>query len=464
MAKINLNSILAETKNAVERIEETVEVAQQPLPNFDAILMEWSWRCEKGYPDFNNKKDILALKEVLKEMNLPIPDSLITEAEPVNDPTLADDLESSEFYKNLSAEQKKLLPLFIIDIPLGQLANSVTKLLVSLKGAEAKKYAKAFKSIVDIKSLTTSAVTNNYTNWKPLWDLNIGGAMGRGELYIAFMVKDAVAQGSSQSFDIETSQGKYEVKSLDSYNTEGKRNIGMIRPGAEGKISAHPYFTKPLLDLVGCITDLKNPKIKNDLEDLSKTSEELKKVLAIVEKTSVVTPEKGIPIINKPGDIARSVMSGLYEACLELKKINIDLLLNKDIPRSRITIKGNNNQATYWITQDDVDDIARVAGKDKDASIKVGSLVTDESTNVVILITNLFQNEFVQDPNKFTDGLSRIKKSFFGGKAGLIYFLKGDVKVSDDMSDFATIESSQDGYKFDLKDKNKNLKHIEAQS
>jgi hypothetical protein len=70
MAKINLNSILSETKNAVERIEETVEVAQQPLPDFDAILMEWSWRCEKGYPDFNNKKDMLALKEVLKEMNL----------------------------------------------------------------------------------------------------------------------------------------------------------------------------------------------------------------------------------------------------------------------------------------------------------------------------------------------------------------------------------------------------------
>ena len=70
MAKINLNSILSEPKNAVERIAETVEVAQKPLPNFDAILMEWSWRCEKGYPDFDNKKDIAALREVLKEMNL----------------------------------------------------------------------------------------------------------------------------------------------------------------------------------------------------------------------------------------------------------------------------------------------------------------------------------------------------------------------------------------------------------
>ena len=80
MAKINLNSILADDKNVVERITETVEVAQQPLPNFDAILMEWSWRCEKGYPDFNNKKDIAVLKEVLNEMNLSVPNSIIIEA------------------------------------------------------------------------------------------------------------------------------------------------------------------------------------------------------------------------------------------------------------------------------------------------------------------------------------------------------------------------------------------------
>ena len=80
MAKINLNTILEDDKNVVERITETVEVAQQPLPNFDAILMEWSWRCEKGYPDFNNKKDIAVLKEVLNEMNLSVPNSIIIEA------------------------------------------------------------------------------------------------------------------------------------------------------------------------------------------------------------------------------------------------------------------------------------------------------------------------------------------------------------------------------------------------
>ena len=35
----------------------------------DKILLEWSYRCEKGYPDLNNKKDI-ALFESLFEIDL----------------------------------------------------------------------------------------------------------------------------------------------------------------------------------------------------------------------------------------------------------------------------------------------------------------------------------------------------------------------------------------------------------
>jgi hypothetical protein len=89
MAKINLNSILADDKNAVERIEETVEVAQQPLPDFDAILLEWSYRCDKGYPDLNNKKDMAILQNILFEMGIKNPFNL-TEAP---DDALEDDPE-----------------------------------------------------------------------------------------------------------------------------------------------------------------------------------------------------------------------------------------------------------------------------------------------------------------------------------------------------------------------------------
>ena len=41
------------------------------MVDIDKILLEWSWRCEKGYPDLNTAKDLATLKQVLKEMNLP---------------------------------------------------------------------------------------------------------------------------------------------------------------------------------------------------------------------------------------------------------------------------------------------------------------------------------------------------------------------------------------------------------
>ena len=49
---------------------------------------------------------------------------------------------------------------------------------------------------------------------------------------------------------------------------------------------------------------------------------------------------------------------------------------------------------------------------------------------------------------------------FFGDKNGLVYFWQGKAFVSQDMSEFATIESSQDGYRFGLKDRYQGYKYI----
>ena len=71
---------------------------------------------------------------------------------------------------------------------------------------------------------------------------------------------------------------------------------------------------------------------------------------------------------------------------------------------------------------------------------------------------------FIKEPKNFISGLEAIKKEFFGTKTGLIYFQNGDTKVSSDMSEFATIESSQDGYRFGLKNKYTTRVYIQKQS
>ena len=65
------------SENAV--ITETAEVSN-PLPNIESILLEWSWRCDKGYPDINNLSDKIKLQEVLDEMDIQLPFDRIVEA------------------------------------------------------------------------------------------------------------------------------------------------------------------------------------------------------------------------------------------------------------------------------------------------------------------------------------------------------------------------------------------------
>lgn len=38
----------------------------------DKILLEWSYRCEKGYPDMDNKQDVLLLESILGELGFDI--------------------------------------------------------------------------------------------------------------------------------------------------------------------------------------------------------------------------------------------------------------------------------------------------------------------------------------------------------------------------------------------------------
>jgi len=42
----------------------------------DELLLEWSYRSDKGYPDMDNPSDISLLKEILEQLDLPTDDIL----------------------------------------------------------------------------------------------------------------------------------------------------------------------------------------------------------------------------------------------------------------------------------------------------------------------------------------------------------------------------------------------------
>jgi len=457
--KLSLETLLTKSQDNAQETVIIESVVETVIPeiNYDAILTEWSYRCESGYPTIGKKSDMIHLQEILKEMGIenPFPKVKLTEATTKTSVNTSEVLKSAQkFVKHLSEEKIPLLVKFLDEIPYSELKSETISFLGSLSDADAKKYAEAFKSLPNVPALEGK----RYLEFKPLWNLNVEKAMGRGELYIAFMVKGAVTQGSSESFDVAVGTQHYEVKSLDA----GKKgSVGSIRPGAEGKASRHPYFTGPLMSLASTIHALKDEQIQTSILSLGKT-DKMAKILEIINSTSTTRPKSGNPIMETPGDVPISVMGGLYNAVVKLNK-ETKGALNKDVTTSRIKIKSSTKDATYWITADDIDDIAKVAGKDKEASIKVGIKVTDETKDAKVLLSDLINHPFVKKPELFTQGLNTIKQSFFGDKAGLVYFLKGITHISAKMADFATTESSQDGYKFDLKAKYTKWDHVQNQ-
>jgi hypothetical protein len=78
---IKLDTLLTETNNIDSQeaslvTENTTEIPKS-IPDIDAILNEWTWRCEKGYPDFNNPSDMYKLQEVLIDMGIESPFELL---------------------------------------------------------------------------------------------------------------------------------------------------------------------------------------------------------------------------------------------------------------------------------------------------------------------------------------------------------------------------------------------------
>ena len=76
----------------------------------DELLVEWSYRTKKGYPDLGNPSDILILKGILTELDLPtdVLNTLGEEDKNVDVNIDCDDIDEEEYANAL----RKLHPNF----------------------------------------------------------------------------------------------------------------------------------------------------------------------------------------------------------------------------------------------------------------------------------------------------------------------------------------------------------------
>ena len=126
--------------------------------DIDKILLDWSFRCQKGYPDMDNPSDVLALKQVLKENNIELPLYEEEATNPVvklmNSSGLFDD------YGAITASGKDTLKLRFSDIPSrGDTSDSMRREVYDLiKGLVDKS-----DSLSNFKKLATGSSLGSVT-------------------------------------------------------------------------------------------------------------------------------------------------------------------------------------------------------------------------------------------------------------------------------------------------------------
>lgn len=88
---IDLDSILntntqPDKKEPVLLTETVVQPSVDPVITFDidAVLREWAYRCDKGYPEMGNPADMIHLQNILEELGVETPFEKITEVPKTN--------------------------------------------------------------------------------------------------------------------------------------------------------------------------------------------------------------------------------------------------------------------------------------------------------------------------------------------------------------------------------------------
>ena len=227
--------------------------------------------------------------------------------------------------------------------------------------------------------------------------------MGNGEISILLGVQDSKPGGTAQH-DIVMSTGEWEVKEL---------SKGRFDPASGGLMSKFALTAKIedfYKNIVTQLNEIGDPyeSLKHMVDPSSADS--LKKLLMIFETrfSETIDADK-----FASGEWKKSAFHNWYEGFKELHTIFYKTKLDTDIKDTRMTVNADGQKQSYWISDDDAEEIQLSAGEDDTADIHVGNPVNNENTNAVIWFKRIERNEFVINPKQFIFELDTIKNSFF---------------------------------------------------
>jgi hypothetical protein len=107
--------------------------------------------------------------------------------------------------------------------------------------------------------------------------------MGRGELFLGWLIKDSKTQGGSVNFDLEVPGGKYEVKD---YRNKDKP-WSPVRLGVKGKAPQFKFWTM-LSDTLSLITKMKGDGTKYNFEEAIGDKEVIDLIDKILARKNII--------------------------------------------------------------------------------------------------------------------------------------------------------------------------------
>jgi hypothetical protein len=354
------------------------------MANIDKILSEWSYRCKKGYPDFNNSEDMAILKQVMAEMNVSFP-----VAEELNETDIAESdgiefLEEDEFYdlnkilsegsietfnippaleqKLIAANKMPQFTTFIERLPGGESEPAIQNFIDRLDTREYDELVKVLYSKTTVEEITKSDYESGIAS--KLFALEPKG-IGKAELFLAWIVANARVSGGGESFDLRVNNKKYEVKDYRRGESKG------IRLGTKGKVTRF-VFWQEILKTLDTIDNLFATNGIQYIED-----ESTKNLLTTInERSSFISKGE----LNKT-DIANFKL--LYE---KLNKIS----QSDATGYTYVTFRGPNAEPISYTIKEIPTDL--------NASVTLNLLSRGVSESLIVQLRKL---KYVRDPESF---------------------------------------------------------------
>ena len=449
---INLDDLL--NSNEENSSEEVVEILKEsitetaksieenaPLPDFDAIVTEWSYRCDKGYPDMKNKLDMIKLQEILNEMGVVSPFKQIEEETPKKKsvvkkvvkklPTVDD---SKSYGIGIPIDPKDTATIKAFKTKLSKIDwenkdkvnTAVLDIFYTLSEVEQKKCVKGFQT-----SNLETYVNETWTNWRSFFNINPTG-MGRGEAMTVMAVKGASSGGTQSKDLITTDEGIWEIK-------EQPDSIRLAKSGAVGKFNyanSLREFYKLLKDIK--LDDVKNDdKLKKNLQTLIGKQEDADKIFNILvtnfrgegfgktkSKTAAAdeddvefTEDNFFERIGNMTELPLGVIELHYlgfkalNGAIDIVKQNKDLLANAKII---LRTPGDDKDPEFFINPKDADKI-KSAGKKALSKVDITIAKPATKSNVTFLyaMLNIMRHEFVKDPDAIPKDFKTVLDKYF---------------------------------------------------